>query len=261
MLVAAAADGGAARHVTLHASAVAEAVAEGDASSVAAAPAAPAPHVRFAADRQDVVLHEKLVLHPATLSSVWLALKDGVALPMLAACAAAAGLPPPAGLASLPTELKARVLTCLVPLELAALACTCTEFRYMAASDAVWEPLFRAHFPSPPVFIEEQAARRGFKWAFGHCWAERRRREEDLARSRRRRFAPAVPHFGPRPPFYPPHAPPGFPGIIGGDQDRLPFLGPTGIHGGGLPGMFGLSGSGASGGGARRQGGPPFRLH
>ena len=97
-----------------------------------------------------------------------------------------------------------------------------------------------------------QAAHRGWKWAYGLCCRERREREAALHRQRRRMFAPALPHFGPRPAFYPPLPGPGFPGIVGGDYDRLPqpFFG-TG------PGMFGTgSGSGLmfGGSGLRRPG-------
>lgn len=77
-----------------------------------------------------------------------------------------------------------------------------------------------------------------------------------------------MPRFGvPRPGFYPQPPPPGFPGIVGGDYDRLPQFGPNGVHGG-LPGQFGggahFLGGGPGGpgggpglffGGGRRQGG------
>ena len=106
-----------------------------------------------------------------------------------------------------------------------------------------------------------QAQQRGFKWAFGQCWRERRQREEALRRARNRMFAPGVPRFGvPRPPFYPaPH--PGFPLMVGGDYDRLPQFGP----GSGLPGQFGGGGTAPGGiffgGGGRRQGRGSFRMH
>lgn len=76
---------------------------------------------------------------------------------------------------------------------------------------------------------------------------------------------PAIPHMGPRPPFYPAPAPFGIPGITGGDYDRLPqpfFGGGPGMYGGGSGGMGGLGtsmfGGRRSGG---RGGGGGFRLH
>jgi len=158
---------------------------------------------------------------------LWIQMKDKIAIPMQAACCAAADLAPPAGLLTLPVEIKMRLMGSLEPLDLVALASTCPELRYLAAAESLWEPLFRSCFPSPPIYVEELLPRRGFKWAFGFCWTERRKRDEDAARlrRRRRRFAP---HIGQAPPFYPP---PQFPGIVGGDHDRLPFLGGTGSRG------------------------------
>lgn len=106
--------------------------------------------------------------------------------------------------------------------------------------------------------IPHQAQHRGYKWAFGQCWRERARREEELRRARARTFIPGVPRFGvPRPPFYPPPPGPGFPSIIGGDYDRLPQLGP-GIGGiGGVPGGSFFSSGRRQG----RGGATGFRLH
>lgn len=123
---------------------------------------------------------------------------------------------------------------------------------------------FQPHPPSLPLL--SQARTRGYKWAYGQAWRERRQREEALRRARSRSFVPAVPRFGiPRPPPFYPAPPPGHhPFIIGGDYDRLPQFGP---NGGGMPGqlggghMFGGLGGGPGGGpspflgGSRRQGG------
>lgn len=212
-------------------------------------------HVALMPDQRGAVLHGRLALDAAMVRALWITLKDGIALPMQVACCTAAGLQPPATLLSLPTELKMRLLGTLGPLELAAVASSCTELRHLAGGNELWEPLFKAQFPFPSVYVAEAADRRGYKWAFGFCWMERRRREEERRRQRAR-FFPAVPQFGPRPPFYPPAPPPRFPGVTGGDQDRLPFLGGTGSFGSGRYGApFNLFGSG----GARRQGGPSFR--
>lgn len=132
------------------------------------------------------------------------------------------------------------------------------------------QPPHCTHPPCLSTPLHPQAHIRGYKWAYGQAWRERRQREEALRRARSRNFAPAVPRFGiPRPPPFYPAPPPGHhPFIIGGDYDRLPQFGP---NGGGMPGqfggghMFGGLGGGAPGGpgggpspflgGSRRQGG------
>lgn len=178
-----------------------------------------------------------LQLDPASTRRLWTALKDGLAFPMLLAAYAEAGLPPPVGLLALPEDIKHRLLELVEAQDLASLCCTCSELRHLASQDELWRPLFEREFPhAPPYFTAQAQQGRGYKWAFAQCWRERRQREEALRRVRARSFMPAVPHFGvPRPPFYPPPLRPGYPGIVGGDFDRLPQFGP----GSGLPGQFG----------------------
>lgn len=262
VLAAAAADGRHARHVMVDWDRPGGApwVTEG---AGAAAPSADSklalavcPHVTVTAGQRILLHGGSLALEPA-LRDLWNErLKDGLAVPALGAARAAAGLPPPAGLLTLPTEVKDAVLRRLGGLDLAALGATCSELRHLAAADALWGPLFGEEFPSPPADVADAATRRGYKWAYGHLHAERRRTAEQARRRRRRYLIPGVPHFGPHPPFYPAPAPPGFPGMIGGDQDRFPQLPPSlgggGLGGGGAPG--GVFFGGASGS-ARRQGG------
>ncbi|EFN54736.1 hypothetical protein CHLNCDRAFT_134618 [Chlorella variabilis] len=165
-----------------------------------------------------------LALDPASTRRLWTALKDGLAFPMLLAAYAEAGLPPPVGLLALPEDIKHRLLELVEAQDLASLCCTCSELRHLASQDELWRPLFEREFPhAPPYFTAQAQQGRGYKWAFAQCWRERRQREEALRRVRARSFMPAVPHFGvPRPPFYPPPLRPGYPGIVGGDFDRLP---------------------------------------
>lgn len=194
-----------------------------------------------------------LELSAAAVRRLWRCLKDSAAFPMLLATYADAGLPPPAGLLALPEELKQAVLERLAAADLAALSGCCTELRHLASQDELWWPLAETEFPSISALTRSQAAHRGWKWAYALCLRERRQREAAARRQRRRMFALAVPHFGPRPPFYPPHAPGGIAGITGGDYDRLPQP----AFGTG-PGMFGAGPSlGFLGGGGalRRQGG------
>jgi hypothetical protein len=183
------------------------------------------------------------------LKKVWNILKDSISLPMLTAACLSCGYPPPAGLLTLPTEVKDSLLGMLCAIDLAALGATCTEMRHLTASDDLWKPLFMADFPSPPVEIVDAALKKGYKWAYAHCFIERRRAEEERHRRRQRRYMiPGLP-LGPRPPYYPVPAPRGFPGIIGGDQDRLPFFpGPPGrlAFGGGAHGFNSSNGRGGS---------------
>jgi hypothetical protein len=181
-----------------------------------------------------LVVYERYFLDPNKLTDLWNCLKNRISLPALAAASRAAGLVPPTGLITLPSELKQRILRMLDALGLVALGSTCSQFRHLVAADQLWQPLCCADFPSVSPhalgYVDPRTGSpiRGWKWAYGVCYADRREREERARR--RRRFIPAVPYFGPRPPFYPPAAPRGFPGIIGGDSDRLPFLGASGMH-------------------------------
>ncbi|KAL4538896.1 hypothetical protein Ndes2526B_g02828 [Nannochloris sp. 'desiccata'] len=182
------------------------------------------------------------------LKKVWNILKDSIALPMLTAACLSAGYPPPVGLLTLPTEVKDSLLGMLCAIDLAALGAACTELKHLTSSDELWKPLFLTDFPDPPVEIAYAALKKGYKWAYAHCFLERRRAEEERYRRRQRRYViPGLP-LGPRPPYYPAPAPRGFPGIIGGDQDRLPFFpGPPGgrfTFGGGVGSRSFGSGSG-----------------
>lgn len=68
------------------------------------------------------------------LQSLWATVKDRLALPLFASMCRAAGLPPPLGLITLPVELKEAILHKLPARALAALMCSCAEFRHTAAS-------------------------------------------------------------------------------------------------------------------------------
>ena len=122
--------------------------------------------------------------------------------------------------------------------DLAALVCMCRGMRHVASSVELWEPLYTAEFG--PLKPSERPAmlRIGLKQAFGQAWAERAR----MRRQRRRFMQPTLPYPGSGPHALVPSPSP-FPGIAGGEFDRLPhpFLGLPRSGGG----VFG--GSGAAG--------------
>lgn len=171
-------------------------------------------------------------------------MKDTLAYAMLISIHTEAGLQLPACLSSLPVETIKPILTLLQPIQLAALSATCREFRHLASTDGLWKPFFTRDFPQATPHLLEMAVEKGYKAAYGRA-AEQ---EKEAERARRRwYFNPPLPRLGggggggDQPPFYPPR----FPGMIGGDYDRLPggsFLGGSGVGGG-----FGF-------GGGRRRG-------
>jgi hypothetical protein len=229
-------------------------------SGGAAAPAAALlpPHLRLAG-RAGVVLYGRALLGGARLRDLFNRLKDELAAPMRAEARRVAGLPPPAGLLALPAATRDKVLAALPAPDLAAASAACAELRREASADEFWLPLLAADFS--PAWAErrigcaragELAAARGAKFAYARLAVDRREREAE-ARRAARWLAPPGRSFAP-PPHYPAPAPPGFPGVIGGDQDRLPFLGGGAGGRGALGGIFpGVRrwGGGAGGGGFR----------
>lgn len=85
-----------------------------------------------------------------------------------------------------------------------------------------------------PAYVARDVSQYGYKWVYAECYKLRRKEEKEKERMQREweeerrrnrwRHPPHVPPFGPAP-FYPGAAPRGFPGVWGGDYDRLPFLG------------------------------------
>lgn len=145
-------------------------------------------------------------------------------------------------LPGLTSELRLHLLRHLDARSLVAVMATCNELRGAASDEALWERLFRAdHGRDPSSAPPPEGFRRAYANA-EYAAAQRRRAEELAEAAVRRRLAaePARPEPGPFPgmPFGEPH----FPGMIGGDYDRLPggipgrmpFGGPPlGPHGGG----------------------------
>lgn len=158
----------------------------------------------------------KLYADVQQLRDLWILLKDKLTLPAFMSAYSRAHLP--FGLGALPLELKLPILQKLDAYSLAAIGCSCSEFRHLASSDGLWKALYEKDFPN--AHLEGPAGVKGYKAAYG--WAAKRRNEMIMEASRRRRFSPALPRLGPQPPFYPPPFPGFRPGITGGDYDRLP---------------------------------------
>lgn len=185
--------------------------------------------------------------------ALWNLVKDGIAFPMMLAAYASARMPAPLGLIALPIELKTLILEKLSALDLAAIGSTCTEMHHLSNRDDFWQPLLETEFPAQPSWIAAATGRTS-KWRFAQCYRDRKAREEEERRRRERRYTmrARTPYYGPRPPFHPQPAPPGLPpGVIGGDQDRFPFIPGHFIP---APG-FGPSRIFFGGSGVRRQGG------
>jgi hypothetical protein len=212
---------------------------------------------------------------PAALAApraLWAAAKDALAARLHAAACGATGAPQPPALLSLPDALKRLLLAFLPPHALAAVMCACRELRYAASDDDLWQRLYAVEFSAAAAAADGAtaagaaagaaalAARRGARAAFAAAAAERaraRRREAMAAEMRRRRPRP---HIFPIPggPLPPPPGFPGYPGIIGGDYDRIPGGGMGGGMMGGGRGGFG--GGGFGGGGFGFGGGAGFGL-
>ncbi len=97
-----------ARHISLSASrfvhvAVVPAPGSGEASTSAS------NAVQLLADG-GLMVAGRLQLDRASVRTLWTALKDGLAFPILMAAYAEAGLPPPVGILALPEDLKHRLL-------------------------------------------------------------------------------------------------------------------------------------------------------
>ncbi|KAI4298595.1 hypothetical protein L6164_032134 [Bauhinia variegata] len=77
---------------------------------------------------------------------LWKMVKDGLALPLLIDLCDKTGLDPPPCFMRLPTELKLKILECLPGVDVAKLACVCSELRYMSSSNDLWKQKFVEEF-------------------------------------------------------------------------------------------------------------------
>ncbi|GLU03372.1 hypothetical protein SLE2022_205740 [Rubroshorea leprosula] len=76
----------------------------------------------------------------------WRIVKDGLAYPLLIHLCERTGLPPPACLMCLPTELKLKVFESLSGVDIARMGCVCTEMRKLACNNDLWKQKFTEKF-------------------------------------------------------------------------------------------------------------------
>ncbi|XP_062210445.1 F-box protein SKIP22-like [Phragmites australis] len=140
---------------------------------------------------------------------LWRVLKDEMCLPLMISLCQLNSLPLPPSLMGLPADLKTKVLEFVDGVDLARVECTCKEMRNLAADDSLWKKFvlkFKDHG-------EGSSQNKSAKARFAEAWAANKKRQKR-----------------PSPMFWDygwgniPYSPLRFP-VIGGDSDRLPFLG------------------------------------
>ncbi|CAM6064069.1 unnamed protein product [Sphagnum tenellum] len=160
---------------------------------------------------------------------LWKEVKDKLSLPLLMCLCERAGLPPPASLLIIPTELKVKVLELLPAIALARIGCVCSELKFLAGNNDLWKIRFKEEFGGAVFDRTYLIGFQSWKNAFAREWSHRRRQEQERREADRHMRVPA---FGvrirPRP--YVLH----FPGVIGGDYDIYPGMG-GGVGGGFRP--------------------------
>lgn len=140
----------------------------------------------------------------------WRTVKDRLALPLLIDLCEKAGLDLPPCFMRLPTDLKLQILMCLPGIDVAKVACVCSELRYLTSSDDLWKQKFVEQFGD----AERSEGGSLWKEKFAKALESRKRRRTAVHTSfmRMRRD---------RRPFPGRFAGP-LPGIIGGDYDLFP---------------------------------------
>ncbi|XP_074345204.1 F-box protein SKIP22-like [Apium graveolens] len=158
----------------------------------------------------------------------WRTMKDKLALPLLIDLCEKAGLELPPCFIRLPTDLKLQILACLPGVDVAKVACTCSELRYLSSSDDLWKQKFVEQYG------DAEPSEGGALWKekFAKALEKRKRRRTAagtfLMRRDRHPFPGVMPGSfpgqfpGPFPGQFPGAFPGQVPGIIGGDYDMLP---------------------------------------
>ncbi|XP_057736001.1 F-box protein SKIP22-like [Arachis stenosperma] len=156
---------------------------------------------------------DAVVDQQSEIFELWKMVKDRLALPLLIDLCDKAGLDPPPCFMRLPTELKIMILERLPGVDVARIACLCTELEYLSGNNDLWRKKFEEEFGVDgrrAVF---------FKELFALHWGTRKRSMRPVfpIQMRQRPYA-LFPARRDRNPF-------GIPSIVGGDYDRLPGFG------------------------------------
>ncbi|CAD6202756.1 unnamed protein product [Miscanthus lutarioriparius] len=156
-------------------------------------------------------------VHEKGVHDLWRVLKDEICLPLMISLCQLNGLRLPPCLMALPSDLKTKVLEFLPGVDLAKVECTCKEMRNLASDDSIWKkfvPKFEHYYG--------EGSSKTAKAIFGEVWQASKRRQK--------RRNPTFWNYGwGNSPYRRPLRLP----LIGGDSDRLPFignLGPVGRH-------------------------------
>ncbi|CAL4913386.1 unnamed protein product [Urochloa decumbens] len=146
---------------------------------------------------------------------MWRVLKDEMCLPLMISLCQLNGLRLPPCLMALPAELKTKVLDFLPGDDLARVECTCKEMRNLAADDSLWKK-----FVQFKNYGEGSRGSMSAKAMFAEAWQANKRRQK--------RPHPNFWNYGwGNNPYSRPLRLP----VIGGDSDRLPFIGNHGSVG------------------------------
>ncbi|KAL6867422.1 hypothetical protein ACP4OV_015446 [Aristida adscensionis] len=140
--------------------------------------------------------------------NLWRVLKDGMCLPLMISLCQLNNLRLPPCLMGLPAELKTKVLDFVDGVDLARVECTCKEMKNLAADDNLWKK-----FLQNLKDYGEGSRGSSAKARFAEAWAANRKRQKR-----------PIPSFWDYGWGNSPYSPRRFP-VIGGDSDRLPFLG------------------------------------
>ncbi|KAF8718358.1 hypothetical protein HU200_025338 [Digitaria exilis] len=146
---------------------------------------------------------------------LWRVLKDEMCLPLMISLCQLNGLRLPPCFMALPADLKTKVLDVLLGEDLAKVECTCKEMRILASDDSLWKKF--VHYKNDG---EGSRGAISAKAMFAKAWLANKRRQK--------RPHPAFWNYGwGNNPYSRPLRQP----LIGGDSDRLPFIGNHGSVG------------------------------
>ncbi|XP_066397124.1 F-box protein SKIP22-like [Miscanthus floridulus] len=156
-------------------------------------------------------------VHEKGVHDLWRVLKDEICLPLMISLCQLNGLRLPPCLMALPSDLKTKVLEFLPGVDLAKVECTCKEMRNLASDDSIWKKFVSKfeHYGQGSRGVSKTA-----KAIFGEVWQANKRRQK--------RPNPTFWNYGwGNSPYSRPLRLP----LIGGDSDRLPFIGNPGSVG------------------------------